>query len=50
MVGKNVSLVREDITLDEEECWVGGGGCFGEDVVGIWNDGYRIRDLGIGSR
>ena len=48
LVGENVGLVREDIKFVEEECWVGGGGCFGEDVVGIadmecwvWDLGYR---------
>ena len=50
MVEKNVGLVREDIKFVEEECWVGGGGCFGEDVVGIWICGYRIMDIGNGPR
>ena len=49
MVGKNVGLVREDIKLVEEECWLGGEGCFGENVLGIADMGLVIYELVLGS-
>ena len=42
LVGENVGLEREDIKLVEEECWVGGEGCFGEDC------GYEMMGMELG--